>query len=401
MRLNFLLSFVSVFQGLFLVYLSIAYIDYNFLLFGLLTLLIAFAYFVNISFFGMSFVFFQMAFLTAGYFIALDRYEYSQEIILMYVVGILMTLVIFFYLPRDKRSLGPLIIERGGFLYFFIIVSLFFITFSLYGVNLSASNRNLYQANVGSISLLFKGLALYCVFKTYNRNKFVAFGSIVAACAVFALVTLSRSQSLQPLIVFVLLRYREKIPSFAIVLISGLILISMYILSTLRGIEQQVLQNTLFYTISDPNATHAFYADSSPFNFGRYFFEYFYRLVPREFWPDKPLVIGFGRSTVLNDNSRTPGLIVEGYRSFGYFGGFVYLPLFALVYYSLGRLVSDGGLRPIKIVAILFCSDILTSGRAIFAKVPYQFVEYGIVSFVVVLVSVLFSTVSIFRHRES
>lgn len=401
MRLNFLLSFISVITGLLFVYLSIAYADFYFILFGLFYLCFAFAFFVNISFFGMIFVFFQMAFLSAGYFITRGRYEYSHEIILMYLVGIFITLVIFFFLPRDKRSLDPIIFERGGFLHFSIAVSLFFMTFAIYGDNFSGSNRNLYQANVGSISLLFKGLALYCVFKTYNRNKFVAFGSIVAACAVFALVTLSRSQSLQPLIVFALLRYGQKVPSFAIVLMSGLILTSMYIVSTLRGIEQQVLQNTFFYTISDPNATHAFYADPSPFNFGRYFFEYFYRLVPREFWPDKPLVIGFGRSTVLNDNSRTPGLIVEGYRSFGYVGGFIYLPLFALFYYSIGRMISAEGLRPIKVISILFCSDILTSGRAIFSKVPYQFVEYGIVAFVIVMVSILFSTVRIFTQRKS
>lgn len=273
-------------------------------------------------------------------------------------------------------------IDLPGFHIFVGVIGLAIILL-YFPFGLSNVDRIEAQTGNGFFNLIAQALGVLSLFSSSHRPLLTKLIMLALSCALFATFSVSRSSALLAVAMYMFINHPLYIPKKIIVIAGGFISLIFVIIASIRSIGNSLVES-LRHAISDPLASHAYFYEyqRTGFLLGEYVASYFYRLVPRVLWEDKPDVIGFGRAVALSDNTRTPGLVVEGFANFGQIGA-VTFPLVAgiIFIWALRRFYLSKSVYW-RIFFALLCFDLLAFGRTIVTKVPYTLIENLIITII-------------------
>lgn len=324
----------------------------------------------------------HVSFFAIGYYL-FERmgYQYSTELLYLNCISILIMSAFFlFYIrlgkpinivqPSYMSGLNGFVVSVAG-----ILVLLYFPFLQ------TDTSRISYQSGNGALNLLSQAVGALCIISSYHlvfRRKLL---SLILACLLFVAFSLSRSSAMIPLVFFTFFNYPYLIPK-AVVVGAGTGLFGVFTYIAAARALGSSFTASFFHAVSDPIASHRYFSQfqNSAHLHGEYIISYFSRLVPRSIWPEKPEVIGFGREVILNEQTRTPGLVVEGFANFDYLGSLVFPILAGFAFLFFFEKFWRAKRLTVKVFSALFCFDFLTFGRTIAAKIPYVLVENLIIT---------------------
>lgn len=341
-------------------------------------------------------------FFSVGYYVYTKQsYHYSPYLLYFNIYIVLVQCVLYVVLRYFRLRDYSAGVSRGFF------PSKFFLRFMcLFGLMILmvawsntqfVGNRAQSQLGTGVFNLFFQAIGILIIYSTTKVNFVEKVLALLIAVMLFSFFSLSRSSALAPLFAFVLINYIDYFPRYVLVLLASLISSIFIILAYLRSISDN-LYDSVLHAITDPYASHFYYEEfRNGLNLlhGKYVLEYFYRLIPRSIWQDKPQVIGYGREVIVNENTRTPGALVEGFTNFSDIGAFLFPLSTMLIFYIMFLVFMRTKNLFISVFAMLCVMNVPTVGRVIVAKLPYTFIENLIITLMAMVVFFIYRSVSV------